>query len=210
MMTLIEKYQTYREASKALNSKVMHTCLDRPSMMKAAKLLGIERRGVLNIQNEGEMDILADFALNERMVKGKSVMQIYHETEEPENLVEAELLESLLKARTSLFKVISVSETECTVVLEDLLNEREQMTIMDINLSATATPGFLLFLRPIELDEFSITSGAVFVFLEESEQNLIFSYRRLGVPVKNMGRAATRFVCFYKLSKKYGMDMIYE
>ena len=61
MMTLIEKYQTYREASKALNSKVMHTCLDRPSMVKAAKLLGIERRGVLNIQNDGE---LTDFMEN--------------------------------------------------------------------------------------------------------------------------------------------------
>ena len=210
MLTLIEKYQTYREVGKALTQKVMEKCLDRVTMTKAAKLLGIEQRGVLNFQNEENIDILADFALNERLVKGKSVMHIYHETVGPKNPVEAELLRSFLQARTSLFEIISVSEPECTVVLEDLLNEREQLTLLDINLSATATPGYLLFLRPIELDEFSMTSGVAFVFREESEQNLIFSYRRLGVPVKNMGRAVNRFISFYKLSKKYGLDMMFE
>ena len=120
-MTLSEKYQTYREASKALNSKVMQTCLDRPGIIKAAKLLGMVKRGVLNFQNEDEMDILMDFALNERLIKGKSAMQIYHETTGPENQIEDDILKSQLEARSSLFEIISVSEPDYVVVLEDLL-----------------------------------------------------------------------------------------
>ena len=209
-MTLIEKYQTYREAGKGLNRKAMEKCLDRRSMMKAAKLLGIEKRGVLNFQNKEDMDILADFALNERLVKGKSAIQIYHETVGAENQIEADLLRSLLQARTSLFEIISVSEPDCMVVLEDLLNEHEGVALIDINLSETVIPGYLLFLRPIEMDEFAMTSGAIFVFPKDAEQNLIFSYRKLGVRAKTLEHSVKRFVCFYKLSKKYGLGMVYE
>ena len=125
-----------------------------------------------------------------------------------ENQIEENILDALLKSTTSLFKITNIISQKNTLVLTDLLNiNYEPIEIIDIGLSQTAVAGFLIFLRIVPFSDFNISGGLGFAFNNEVEEYLIKEYKHLAKRVKSSSESLKRFVAFFKLYKRYGLEI---
>jgi len=210
IMTLIKKYEKYRKIGKELNQKIMHSCLDREVLMNSAMLLGAVHEGTLVFDSENETSVLMDFALNDYKVNNKNTIEIYREKIGWQNKIEKDILDALLSSYTSLFKVISVSEIEKTILLNDILNKNGNIKLIDIGFSETAIPGLLLFIRLVPFKYFNMTSGISFVFRGDLEKYLLRRYKKLSKMVKSDSDSIKRFISFFRFNKIDGMEVIYE
>lgn len=209
-MTLVEKYKTYRKISRELFHRIMDSCLDRDILMRSARLLGIARGDIFVFDSKDETIVLMDFALNEYRMNNKNIIEIYREKIGWQNEIEKEILDALLSSYTSLFKLVSISEAENTLLLNDILNRKDNIKLIDIGLSKTAIPGLLLFIRFVPFKDFNMTSGICFAFSGDIEKYLLRSYKKLGKKVRSDSDSIKRFVSFYKLSKTNGIEVRYE
>ncbi len=173
---LINKYKNYREVGRKLHEKIIDTSLDRAVFIKAAKLFGMARGNTLILENEDELSNLMDFALHDYKVNNKNVIEIYKEKAAPMNEIEKEVLDAFLLSYTSLFKVVSISKKENSLILKDLLNKKDNIKLIDIAFSKHGVPGLLVFGRLVPFKDFNMTSGAVFGFHGELEDYIIKNY----------------------------------
>ena len=208
-MTLLEKHKTYRKTTFELNQKMIKTCLDREIIMQSAKLLGLLQENTLIFDYEDEINVLMDFVLHDYRVNNKNAIEVYKEIKGWENEIEKNILDAFLSSYTSLFKITSVSETENSLILHDLLNQRENIKIMDIAFSQTAKSGLLLFFRLVSHRDFGMTSGVSFVFAGNLEAYLLRRYKKIGKKVKSDSDSIKRFVSFFKLNRTDGLEVRY-
>jgi len=209
-MTLVEKYKTYRKTAKELNHKIMDSCLEHDVLMESARLLGIVREDTLIFDSEDETSVLMDFALNEYKVNNKNTIEIYREKIGWQNEIEKEISDALLSSYTSLFKVASITEAENTILLNDILNKKDDIKLIDIAFSESAVPGLLLFIRLVPFKDFNMTSGVSFVFHGELENYLLRKYKKLSKKVKSDSDSIKRFIAFFRLNKTDGIEVRYE
>lgn len=191
-------------------TKVIKASLSRDTLDRSAKLLGISRSGVFVFDSEEEMAVLFDFALNDCRTGSKNAIELYNETKGSANEVEKEILAGHASAYTSLFRILSISKADSTLLLRDLLNDRDDVSLTDINLSRTAVPGFLLFLRVVPLRDFNITSGFMFAFRGQLESRLLAGYKRPAKKSEPRDDAQRRFVHFLKAYRAHGIETRFE
>lgn len=208
-VTLIEKYKTYRKIGMRLNNKMIEKCLSRDVIKNSAELLGIARGDTLLFDTEDVTSVLMDFAFNDYRADDKNIVEIYQEKIGGKNEIEKEILDALLSSYTSLFKVVSISEEESTLVLNDVLNKEDGIKLMDISLSKTAFPGLLLFTRLLSFKDFNMTSGVSLAFPGEIEGYLLREYERLSKKVGGDSDSIKRFVSFFMLNKICGIEIGY-
>lgn len=178
-MTDIEQYKTHREVGTQLNSDILKTYSDRELIVETASELDIGFDGPnLAYEFESQMPAHFEFALYEYRRDGTTAAERYLEAERWESETERDILESTVDADPSLFEVESVSESGPRLTVTDLLNEREERTLLDINLSRTAEPGTVLSFRPVRYDEFTTTSGVSFPFPGEEKTHLLEEHDR--------------------------------
>lgn len=151
-----------------------------------------------------------DFFLNEYQVGTKNYVEIYKEKVGGQNEIEKEILDALLSSYTSLFKILSTSQAENTLLLNDILNNKSDIKLTDINFSKTATPGFLLFTRLVPFKDFNATSGVSFAFPGDLEEKILRKYKKLREKVKSDSHSIKRYVSFFKLSRTEGLEVGYE
>ncbi len=187
----------------------MDACLERDVLMKSARLLGIARGDVLLFDTEDETSVLMDFALNDVKVKNKNIIEIYREKIGWKNTVEKKILDARRSSYTSLFRIKSISEENCTLVVSDILNKKDNIKLIDIAFSQTGVPGLLLFFRLVPFKDFNMTSGVSFVFPGDSERDLLMRYKKLRKKKKSEDESIRRFISFFKLNKKYGLEVLY-
>ena len=209
-MTLIEKYKTYRKIDKELVYKIMRACLEHDVLMKSARLLGIARGDVLVFDGAEETNVLTDFVLNEYRVNNKNIVEIYQEKIGWQNEIEKEMLDALRSSYTSLFKITSIFEAENTLLLNDILNKKDNIKLIDIALSETAIPGLLLFIRLLSFKDFNMSSGVFFAFHGDLEEYLLRKYKKLRKKVKSDSDSIKRFISFFRLNKTNGIEVRYE
>ena len=209
-MTLMKKYKTYRKIGKELNHKIMDACLDRDVLMRSARLLGIARGDTFVFDSEDETSVLMDFALNEYRVNNKNTIEIYREKVGWQNEIEKDILDALLSSYTSLFKVTSIFEAENALLLNDILNKKDNIKLIDIAFSKTAIPGLLLFIRLVPFKDFNMTSGVSFVFPSDLEEYLLRRYKKLSKKVKSDSDSIKRFISFFRLNKTDGIKVRYR
>jgi hypothetical protein len=207
---IIEKYKEYRKISKELNNKIMDKCLDPDVFKKSARLLGAARGDVLILDDEDEMNILMDFALREYKVNKQTTVEIYREKIGWENEIEKEILDAFISSYTSLFKITSISKAEKSLILEDILNKKDNIRIIDRALSKSAEPGLLVFVRIVPFKDFNMSAGILFAFYDELEKDILKKYKMLSKKVRSDNESIKRFVSFYKLSKTDGIEVKYS
>jgi hypothetical protein len=206
---IIEEYKKYRKISKELNNKIMDKCLDPDVFKKSARLLGAARGDTLILDSEDELDILMDFALREYKVNKQTTVEIYREKIGGENETEKEILDAFVTSYTSLFKIISISKAEKSLILEDILNKKDSIKIIDRALSKSAIPGVLVFIRIVPFKDFNMSAGILFAFYGELEKDILKKYKMLSKKVRSDSDSVKRFVSFYKLSKTEGIEVRY-
>lgn len=210
-------YRRYRVDGRALNHKIMGATLDKAAIQYAARALGMMGRGnVMVFDSEDETSVLMDCALYEYKARGKNAIERYQEEIGGETEIERDLLAAMVASSTSLFRVESASRKTYSLRLGDLVNEGCTITLMDINFSQHVKPDYLLFLRPITLEGFSMTSGIAFIFPGRMEDELLKRWR--GSQSRGSRRrrrraqptSATRYATFFNLSKRKGIEVAYE
>lgn len=209
---LVKKYQKYRRAGVALNNKILGTSLSRDVTMGAARLLGmLEQNDLIVFDGEEDTCHLMDFLLHDyKNEEGKSAVAIYQETDNKKSKMEQEILAAYLQSYSSLFQIVSNSPEESTSCLKDILNAKENIRLMDGNMSLTAWPGMLLFLRLVSLPEFNMTSGIAFPFTRVTEKALLKSYAHEMKLIKEDDAACKRYMAFLRLYRKYGFPVNYK
>ncbi|EMA65923.1 hypothetical protein J2751_002476 [Halorubrum alkaliphilum] len=210
-MTDIDQYKTYREVGTQLNSDIMEAYSDRELIVESASELDIGFDG-LNLAYEFESQMVAhfEFALYEYRRDKTTTAERYLEAERWESETERDILEATVDADLSLFEVESIRESEPRLTVTDLLNDREELTLLDVNLSRTAEPGVVLFFRPVRYDEFTTTSGVSFPFPGEEKGQLLDEHGRKIDPDASKSVSRQRFVTFHDLYRDHGIHIQYR
>ena len=210
-------YRRYRVGSRGLTHKIMDVTLGKAAVQAAARALGMMGRGnAIVFDNEDDTSVLMDCALYEYKIKGKNAVQQYQQEIGGETEIERELLAAMAASSTSLFRVESVSRKTYSVSLSDLVNEGHTITLMDLYFSQDVDSDYLLFFRPITLENFSMTSGIAFIFPKHLESELLKRWRgsqSRGVRRRRRRALPTflrRYATFFKLSKRKGVEVMYQ
>jgi hypothetical protein len=206
----LERYRRYREVGRELNTKILRECTDREAVLESARLLGIERDGdALRYDDQAEMTVHNEFLLNEYRQDDQTAVKGYYDRARWDSETEQTILEALLEAETSLYKITAVDDTDKHLIVTDLLNDRDEVMVTDVNLSETAEPGVLLFFRLVCYDELNMTSGVSFPFPEDEEDRLLGEYGHRPDHIRSHPESVQRFVAFFDLYREYGIHIQY-
>lgn len=204
-MTDMDRYKTYREVGTQLNSDILETYSDRELIVETAAELGIEFDGMnLAYEFESQMPIHFEFVLYEYRQDGSTAAERFLDEEHWESDTEREILEATIDAAPSLFEIESVSESDPRLTVTDLLNDREALTLVDVNLSQTAESGVLLFFRPVRYDEFTTTSGVSLPFPAGKQTRLLEAHDQQVADAESKAMSRQRFVTFHDLYRDHG------
>lgn len=208
---LIKKYKKYRRVGQDLNNRVHDVGLKKEAFEEATALLGIREGKTIILDHEDDIAAVVDFALNDCRWQGKTAMERYQEEVGGKTAVERELLAGMLAARTSLFRLDSVRTAARTLTFTDLLAaDSEPVTIIDIGLSETAVPGILMFFRLVPLADFNMSAGMGFVFPPQKTRYLLRQHKVIMRKVNSEDTAVQRFVAFFKLNQRFGLETAYQ
>ena len=203
---IVKKYTKYRKVAKDLVQKILEKFVDNQSLRFAGRLMGIMQQQTFMLEEEEDMDFVMDFCLFEYQVDGKTFCQRYQEEVFILDEIEAKIIQANLLAYSSLFTILETDPENASVTLRDLFNEGQEIKIIDINLSKTAQAGILIFTRIVPFADFNMTSGIFCVFPTNSERALLKKLKITMKKVKSEIESAQRFVAFFKLNKKQGLN----
>jgi len=207
----LRKYKKYREVGKALNHKIIDCFVDRDTIILSGKYLGLVslvKKNTLIFDNESETAALMDFAINEININGNSAVQLYKDKGIFENNIERIILKALLNSYTSLFKLTNIISHKNTLILTDLININcEPIELIDIGLSQTAAAGSLIFLRIVSFADFNMSGGFGFAFNIDLDEYLLKEYKHIAKRVKSSSESLKKFVAFFKLYRRYGLEI---
>lgn len=202
---LVKEYQRYREAARALNSKIINACLNETILERAARMLRLGQKRLLFLDSEDDLSVLMDFVLYEiQQGDGKNVVKRYAEENGGANAIEGELLAAMVKAQTGLYKVSQILREKRQLVLDNLIIPEASLILTDIGFSLTLADELIIFFRPIRMTKFTMTSGVAFVFPAELQRELTKRWKLL-----DSKGDAERFAWFFRKSKQSGFEVIY-
>jgi hypothetical protein len=206
----IDTYRQYRDIGPDLNSRIFSAELGHDEIMESAEMLGIDVDGKdMRYDDEEQAVTHMDFALNDYRIEDQTAIERYHETEQWETDTEREVLEYLLQAETSLFKVTAVDENQSRLVLTDVVSGETEISLTDISSSKTAEVGMVIFLRLVPCDGFNMTSGISLPFPDGSEDHLVTVYEKVLTTDTSLSPDVVRFRTFFELYQKYGHNARY-
>lgn len=203
---LVKKYKQYRKLSRELAEKILERYADSSRLKIASQLMGIREGDTLVLESDDELALLMDFTLFEDLVEGQNCIQRYLESEAKISETERELLQAKLSNYTSLFEIVETNGKTAQVKLKDLLNQSPEITIMDINFSRTARPGVLIFTRIIPYPDFNMTSGMFCLFEAGTSKTLLKRLKVMKKRVKSDSESIQRFIAFFELNRKEGLE----
>lgn len=207
---MIEIYKEYRETQVKLHSKILKSVVSRERLLKAASTIGILKKNQVVMEKEEEGDLFFDFNVYERIEDNKNAVEIYIENNAVEDKIELELLEAMKNTNTSLYKIKSIDKEKNTLCLEDMLNGGEDILIIDIGLSESASCDILLFLRIIKLQKFNFTSGVAMVFLGNHLEYLLRRSKKFAKKLKMEDESIKKFISYFNLNRTDGIEIIFE
>ncbi len=204
-------YQKYRKVGMALNQKVVEFGMDDAALFTASRVLGMKGAGrQLILDYKDEIAVLADYIVYEYRRDGQNTVARYQAAIGGANPIERELLAAMVPATASLFHIEGISRPARLIYLRDLIQEDRRLALTDIAFSQSLSSSYVLFLRPLILPAFTMTSGFAFVFPEHLEADLLRRWHSLERDYRGAALSARRYAAFFKLSKRQNIEMRYE
>jgi hypothetical protein len=157
----VQQYVALRKTQVHINSQLMSR-LSRPTLVGAAKRLGIWRKGELIVSSRGVTDLLVDVCLYDCFPGGKSPISRYQAVEAlVPGSQEALVIEAMARLPPLSLYCIQRRRTGVGVEMRDLLTD-ENLLVMDRGLGETGEDGLCLATRLIRFPNVGInmTSGA--------------------------------------------------
>src|SRR4051794_35568156 len=179
---IVAEYRRYRGIATQLAKKFLES-LPKQAFNDSAEELGLLKRGKIVLENEQEMDILADFCVHEHRVDGRNVVQrLLEEAPPPPGSDELLVHTAMAAAFYSIFRVESKVKGVGVNVL-DLLRGGSRF-IADIQFGKTATVGLGLAMRLVPLPEFHMSSGAALPLVGPGAAEIVRELHRSFDPAK--------------------------
>lgn len=155
---LLERYKRLRAAGLELNRHLAKE-LPRAALAECGKKLGLYRQGTLVFGSEHEVSVLYEYCLYNFRRGGKNVIERYRMlSPPPPQSTEMVLLGAMLKAYYSLFMATEIHDG-MGAELHDVLRDAP-ITLLDIALGGTMSPGQFIAGRVLPFGEFQTFSGA--------------------------------------------------
>jgi hypothetical protein len=170
----VSRYVSLRKTQVHINSQLMAR-LARPTLVAAARRLGIWRKGDLIVSSRGVTDLLTDVCLYDCFPGGKSLISRYQAVAAPDTETqEALVIEAMARLPPVSLYRIQRRRSGIGVEMHDLLTD-EDVFVMDRGLGETAKVGLCLAARLIRFPDFGInmTSGASMVVEAILAQDLV-------------------------------------
>ncbi len=175
------------------------------SLPQITRVLGIAQGRQIILENEEEINFVIDFYLHEFLSNGQTMLERYRADHSDLEPIEITYLDAAKASYTSLFKIIDLKPTESSVTVIDLLSLSDQpISVLNINLSKTAKPGYVIFSRLLPNERFNSFSGMFAVFDEGSDKALLKRYKVMTRRVKSDRESVQRFVACFKLNRVLG------
>ena len=157
-----DEYQRLRQVQRALNSKLVKT-LTKKAIEQSARDLDLWEDGKIVLQHEDHMGVLADYAIYEYRVAGKSAVErCAARSHGAEGTDEGLVIEAMLNARFTLVSIQKIVPQVGAQVVDHIYGDR--FLLADVGLSQTGARGDLLATRLLPLPRFTMTSGAPLAF----------------------------------------------
>ncbi len=155
-----QRYSAMREVLVPLNMRLFREeGIVHPKT--AARALGFAFQGkAFILETEYDSSLLAEYSIYYHVSKGTRLFERVLGREGSLSEAEREILEAQRKSFVSVWEVTATRPDELEVDLQDMLGERETVTILDRGLSQTARPGAILHERLLPFDGFCCASGA--------------------------------------------------
>ncbi len=202
---IINKYRQYIDLSRKLAHILLTRFVSAEVLQTVSRLMGVMRGKGIMLESKEEKKFIADFSLFEHQINGENCFQRYQAENHELDAKEAEMLKASLLSYTSLFKIIETDPVNASVTLSDLLSNKQEIKIININLSQTARPGLLIFTRIVPFSDFNMASGMFCMFSKNSERALLKQLKPEMKKVKSEIESVQRFIAFFKLNRKQGL-----
>jgi hypothetical protein len=168
---LVDQYRRYRTVGKKLNQKIIDALMSDAVLDTAARHLNMGKDKRLIFDNESEPNVLMDYALYEIPQDGQNLIERYVIETGGSNRVERDLPKAMLNARTGLFRVEQVLASKYLVHLRDLADGNRSLSMLDISFSQFPAENCVFFFRPIELADFTMSTGCPLSFRRKWNRN---------------------------------------
>jgi len=207
-------YKEIRACGRALMNKVLDG-LHRPEFdtIQAARRMTLPTSGkTLIFAGQTDMNAFADFCLLEHRAAGQRLLDHCDPAQMGLSALETEILQAMLESRTSLFEAVAVELSANQVELRDLLEpQRPNVMLTDIGLSETLyelAARVVMFMRVAAVRNFNVSGGFFFLFNVEDAPRLLQSYRHRMKKVAPADWSEQKFVCFYRLHRRFGAEQM--
>ena len=214
-MDTVEIYKELRSAGLKVNSMLWEAVPDGPEgrrlILSAAKELGYPVSGRrMELPSVEAEDRLKEMVLHEPRSNGQSIARQFLESGPPLAPKERLVLEALASRPASLHEVLAIDPDKKQALLADLLDGEEEFWVTDLNFSATATRGMLLYARILHVKGISFASGASMGYPARSKEVVVKKLGDLSRLKNPHIRSRKRFALAVKLERTHGGRMLYQ
>lgn len=174
----IERYETYRQGMTEIHMSAVGWAMKQGNLLeKVGRKLGmVAPDGTFIFEAEEDTHHLSDAMLYETSIGGLKTISAFFKENPPSGELETHLKVAMAKARFGLYRVESSNPENAETRLRGLVAEVPDLTLVNVALSETATPGLVLATRILPLPEMSISTGAYFPFEHAKEKRLIHDW----------------------------------
>ncbi len=195
----METLETYKEKQLKLHAKILKNVSKSNRLKNGYNMLGVLKGNDIIVKSQEEAGLAFDFNIYEKVEDGKSATQLFLENFKTEDEVEAELLKNMTNAPASLYRIEDINKEQNTLILEDLLNSEEKVTIVDNVLVNECTINSIIFARIIKLENLNLTSGIYMVFDGNHKDYLLRKSKKNIKKISVGDEEIKKFISFFQL-----------
>lgn len=203
-----DHYNQLREVGKRLSVEIPQAYDLEKAVPTITRTLGIGHGKNIVMESEEELNFFIDFLLHEYQENDQTLLERYRADHHEADSLLVEYFDAGKNSYTSLFKVIATHPEEMSLTFSDLLNPADEtLTVLNINLSKTAKPGYVVFSRLLPFADFNGLSGMFAVFEPGGDRALLKRYKIMKKRVKSDRDSVQRFVACFKIQRVIGMEI---
>ncbi len=178
----VEKYRRYRSVSKQLHDQIM----SQPQFRRFADI-GLTHLGMQHAKSrleelpEYQLAIWFDYSQWEVREQGENLVELFCDSTFGHSHEERQILNGWLDAETNMFHITDVNAETGQLTIQELGDSSRQTTIIDLNLSmslASCDQELIIFLRPVVVDDFVMSSGFTCMFPASRERALLKEWNK--------------------------------
>lgn len=205
---ILQRYRQTRELGIKLSNEIL-SHYKESILFNVLKEMELLHGNAVKMDSEEETDSIMNYSIYEYTSKGKTTLKRYiDEVGAPEGSLEAEILRAKLNSTVGFYKIIRLQPTESTLTLRPLQQKNApDVVLTETGLSRSALKGTLLYVRIIDMGDFSMTSGVSFPFPERNETYVLRNYESQGRKFKAATASARNYLGVKKLSKTHGIEV---